>query len=61
MARFLHIASGSAHELEYHLLLAKEFGYLKPEEHEKISNQVGEIKRMLPGFIQKIKEEHPAK
>jgi four helix bundle protein len=61
LGRFLQIASGSAHELEYHLLLANELGYLKPEEHEKITGQVGEIKRMLAVLIKKIKTEHSAK
>ena len=61
LRRFLQIASGSAHELEYHLLLAKELGYLRPEEHDKINSQVNEIKRMLSALISKIRAEHPAK
>jgi four helix bundle protein len=61
LGRFLQIASGSTHELEYHLLLAKELGYLKPEKHDKISSQVNEIKRMLSALISKIKAEHPVK
>jgi four helix bundle protein len=61
LGRFLQIASGSTHELEYHLLLAKELGYLKAEEHDKINSQVAEIKRMLSALIKKIKTEYPKK
>jgi four helix bundle protein len=61
LGHFLQIASGSAHELEYHLLLARELGYLKPEEHDKINSQVIEIKRMLSALISRIRAEHPAK
>jgi len=31
--RFLQMAMGSANEVEYHLLLSKDLGYLKPENH----------------------------
>jgi four helix bundle protein len=58
LGRFLQIASGSAHELEYHLLLAAELGYLKPEEQEKMNNQVSEVKRMLSALIKKVQAEH---
>jgi four helix bundle protein len=61
LGRFLQIASGSAHELEYHLLLARELGYLKPEKHDKISDQVDEIKRMLSALTSKVKSEHAVK
>jgi four helix bundle protein len=52
LARFLQIAMGSASELEYHLLLSRDLGYLVPEIHDQISQQVIEIKKMLSGFIQ---------
>lgn len=46
-ARFVGIALGSAGEAEYHLLLAKDLGYLHPDRHAELSKQVEEIKRML--------------
>jgi four helix bundle protein len=55
LARFLQIASGSAHELEYHLFLARELKYLKKEDHNEIDVQVSEVKRMLSALITKIK------
>ena len=51
-ARFLQIALGSASELEYHLLLSRDLGYLAEENHQLISAQVVETKKMLTGFIQ---------
>lgn len=46
-ASFVQIASGSACEAEYQLLLARELGYLKKEEHVLLSQQVAEVERML--------------
>jgi four helix bundle protein len=37
LARFLQIAMGSASELEYHLILARDLRYLAPEVCEQIS------------------------
>lgn len=34
LRRFLRIGLGSANELEYHLLLAKDLRFLSPEDHE---------------------------
>ena len=33
--RFLQMAMGSANELEYHLLLSKDLGYLGPENYQR--------------------------
>ncbi|HUK86642.1 MAG TPA: four helix bundle protein [Terriglobales bacterium] len=51
LARFLQIALGSASELEYHLLLAKDLGFSKAEEHAPLTSEVVEVKKMLTGFI----------
>lgn len=55
LGRFLHIAMGSASELEYHLLLSHDLGLIKATEYEQLSNEVTEVKRMLTVFIQKLK------
>jgi four helix bundle protein len=52
--RFLQMAMGSANELEYHLLLSKDLGYLKPENHQRMQPQVEEVKRMLASLIRKV-------
>lgn len=54
LARFCGIARGSASELEYHLLLARDLSLLQPSEYEKLAQQTIDIKRMLTAFIQKL-------
>ena len=53
--RFLKIAMGSASELDYQLLLAKDLGYLDSTEYEKQAAEITEIKKMLNSFIQALK------
>ena len=50
LARFVHIASGSASELDYHLLLARDLGFIEQETYPELEEAVSEIKRMLFGF-----------
>ena len=56
-ARFLEIAMGSASEVEYHLLLARDLTLLETSEHLKLEDQVKEIKRMLTSLFQKLTAE----
>jgi four helix bundle protein len=49
--RFLQIAMGSASELEYHLLLARDLEL----DYERLESEVIEVKRMLASFIQKLR------
>jgi four helix bundle protein len=57
--RFYEIAAGSAAELEYHLLLARDLGLLSSEAHQRLQLATTEIKRMLAGLIrsQRAREE----
>lgn len=55
LMRFLVIAMGSANELEYLLLLAKDLHLMEVREHGKLSNDLIEVKKMLSGFINKLK------
>jgi len=55
LGRFLQIAMGSASELDYHVLLARDLGFLEKVQHEDLENDLTEVKRMLTGFIQKLK------
>jgi len=57
LARFLQIAAGSASELESHLLLAMQLHLLSARDHEYLTKQVMEVKRMLTSFIKKLKVE----
>lgn len=54
-ARFCSIAMGSASELEYHLLLAKDLKLIKPKDHIEFSQRATELKRMLTALFQKLK------
>ncbi len=54
-ARFLQIAMGSASELEYHLLLARDLQFLKDSDYVKLDKVTIEIKQMLATLIKKLK------
>ena len=54
-ARYCSIAMGSASELEYHLLLAKDLNLIKPADYEDLAPRATELKRMLTALMQKLK------
>ena len=55
LARFLQIAMGSASELDYHLQLARDLNLLNSSDYAQLTSEVGEVKRMLTSFVQKLK------
>jgi four helix bundle protein len=55
MAYFLQIAMGSASELEYQLLLARDLKYIALDAYQKVNCNVEEIKKMLATFIVRIR------
>jgi four helix bundle protein len=55
--RFLQIASGSASEAEYHLLLARDLGYLTESAHRDLTQQLTPLRRMLTSLMQKVDSE----
>jgi four helix bundle protein len=56
-ARFVQIALGSASEVEYHLLLAKDLGYLANEEFTALTSSIHEVKRMLTSLQRSAREQ----
>jgi four helix bundle protein len=56
LARFLHIGAGSASELDYHLILARDLDFIKRSDQSKLSKDISEIKRMLFSLHKKV---HP--
>jgi four helix bundle protein len=54
MKRFLQIARGSANELEYHLLLAKDLQFLALADFEVLEARVLEIQRMLASLAARV-------
>lgn len=59
--RFLQIASGSASELDYHLLLAKDLGFLPAEDYQRLTKDLSEMRRMLTLLLQKVNGDRLAK
>lgn len=59
LGRFCSIAMGSASELEYHLLLAKDLNLLHPATHADLDTRTTEVKRMLAALIQKLRAANP--
>jgi len=57
LARFCIIARGSATELEYQLLLARDLKLIQPRDYDKLSAQTVDIKRMLTVLVQKLTAE----
>ncbi len=57
LRRFLYIAMGSASELDYHLLLARDLEMLASTDHRQLQTELAEVKRMLTGLIQRLSTE----
>lgn len=51
LARYLQIAMGSASELEYHLLLARDLGFVDGALYQQLQERTTEVKRMLTSFV----------
>lgn len=58
--RFVDISLGSASETEYHLLLAKDLGYLTDEAYGNLADRVTEVKRMLTGLARHSRASTPS-
>jgi four helix bundle protein len=56
LGRYVAIAMGSASELEYHLLLSRDLGYLSAVMHDELAARVVEVKRMLTGLGQRLRQ-----
>lgn len=52
---FLNIAMGSASELQYHLLLAKDLKLMHNGDYTALANGLTEVKQMLTSLVKKIK------
>ena len=53
--RFLQIAMGSASELDYYFVLARDLNLLTPEHSERLAGAVAEVKRMLASLIARLR------
>jgi four helix bundle protein len=52
--RFLNISQGSANELEYFTVLAKDLGYIEDSIFLKLNDKVDRVRRSLNSLIKKI-------
>jgi four helix bundle protein len=57
LSRFCSVARGSASELDYQILLARDLKLILSPQYEQLSSQAVEIKRMLTVLIQKLNAE----
>lgn len=53
--QFLHIASGSAAELETQLLIAKEVGLTSPKDADAVDKDLAQLRQLLLGLIRSLK------
>lgn len=54
--QFLYLASGSLEETKYHLLLARDLGYIKKEDYDTIHLQSENVGKLLTGLINYCKK-----
>lgn len=52
--RFLIISQGSASELEYFTMLAKDLGYIEQSTFSELNDKVDKVRRSLNSLIKKI-------
>jgi four helix bundle protein len=57
LARFLQIGMGSAYEVEYHALLARDLNLIETKNYQKLQNQIVEVKRMLAALLVKVRSD----
>lgn len=50
----LRRAKATASELEYFVLLARDLGHLPDEIHQRMTNEIVEVRKMLSGLIRKL-------
>ena len=48
---------GSAYEVEYHALLAKDLGLINVDVSDRLNSQIVEVKRMLAALLLKVRAE----
>jgi four helix bundle protein len=56
-AQFLQIAMGSAYEIDYQLILAKDLNYIQNEKYLTLSEETNKIQRKLASLLKKIRSE----
>jgi four helix bundle protein len=60
-ARFIRIAMGSASELDYHLLLCRDFGFLTNEFYDRTAKELTTVRKMLFALLTSVENQIQAK
>jgi four helix bundle protein len=60
MARYVQIAMGCGAELSYHLLLARDLGFVRSEEHAQLDATLERVLRMLSALSSKVRNSSAA-
>lgn len=57
LKQFLTIASGSASELSYQLILSKDLGYISESRFKELDTELSLIRKMMHAFSAKLSEQ----
>ena len=57
LARFVRIAMGSASELDYHLLVSRDLGFMNDNDFSRITAGLTEVRKMLTAFLSSVEEQ----
>ena len=58
--RFLYIAYGSVCEMETQTMLCGDLGYVGKERLQELTEEIGEVERMLKALIKSLENKHLA-
>lgn len=56
--QFLHVAKGSASEVQSQLYIALDLGYICQEEFDTLYGQADEVGKVIFGFVSYLREQH---
>jgi len=56
-ARYTNIALGSAGEVDYHLLLSRDLGYLDEADYSRLSGRISSVRMLLQGLHRRLRGE----
>lgn len=57
LARFVRIAMGSASELDYHLLISRDLGFMNGDDFTRSEAELTEVRKMLTSFLSSVEEQ----
>ncbi len=57
LARFVRIAMGSTSELDYHLLLCRDFEFISNEQYDRTTRELVRIRKMRSGLLASIEKQ----